>query len=336
MELVHSTKSEDGGDTVIILPDVETGAVFSVLDVLYSGQSSATKDDEKFQLIEVLLRLGLEKVARSLTPQLVTASDIRDENLNNLSSLQPQEEIKAPAFAAHSPDILDPETETDIQKLKLKQVYKKPTEVKQSSPLNIVSPEVGKDFLRLTSTPNSRDLFPKEKKTEAEKEKCIQQINAKMKKEFSQLKLKDDRKKKMKAEEAPKYDISIAQNPKSISEKILRSNKRSRDAKESKYDADPKLSVIQPYPLRDDQRVTLNLKKIVPKPPKGKIRLQPGRGNKFASKEPDVVNEAMESTVLNSTTIKDSSSAPPLGYRKGNVGRKTVRVGSLLQFYIFI
>ena len=91
MELVHSAKSEDGGDTVIILPDVEIGAMFSVLDVLYSGQSSATKDHEKFQLVRLLLRLGLDKVARSLTLQLLRTSEARDENLNSLASLQPPE-----------------------------------------------------------------------------------------------------------------------------------------------------------------------------------------------------------------------------------------------------
>ena len=91
MELVHSAKSDDGGDTVIILPDVEIGAMFSVLDVLYSGQSSATKDYEKFQLVRLLLRLGLDKVARSLTLQLVRTSEARDENLNTLASLQPPE-----------------------------------------------------------------------------------------------------------------------------------------------------------------------------------------------------------------------------------------------------
>ena len=44
MELVNSAKTEDGGDTVIILPDVEVDAMFSVLDVLYRGQSSASTD----------------------------------------------------------------------------------------------------------------------------------------------------------------------------------------------------------------------------------------------------------------------------------------------------
>ena len=102
MELVHSAKSEDGGDTVIILPDVEIGAMFSVLDVLYSGQSSATKDHEKFQLVRLLLRLGLDKVARSLTLQLVRTSEARDENLNSLASLQaPEAEYFQAAVTGH-------------------------------------------------------------------------------------------------------------------------------------------------------------------------------------------------------------------------------------------
>ena len=99
MELVHST--EDGGDTVIILPDVEVDAMISVLDVLYSGQSSATTDYDKFQLTRLLLRLGLDKVARSLTLQLVTASEVRDENLNNLVNhfnLEHPEGFKGPVI----------------------------------------------------------------------------------------------------------------------------------------------------------------------------------------------------------------------------------------------
>ena len=99
MELVHST--EDGGDTVIILPDVEVDAMISVLDVLYSGQSSATTDYDKFQLTRLLLRLGLDKVARSLTLQLVTASEVRDENLNNLVNLEHSKDFKGPAINLH-------------------------------------------------------------------------------------------------------------------------------------------------------------------------------------------------------------------------------------------
>ena len=94
MELVNSTKAEDGGETVIILPDVEVDAMFSVLDVLYRGQSSASTDYDKFQLTRLLLRLGLDRVARSLSLQQVTVREVRDENLNNLVNTKPPEDFK--------------------------------------------------------------------------------------------------------------------------------------------------------------------------------------------------------------------------------------------------
>ena len=106
--------SEDGGDTVIILSDVEVDAMFSVLDVIYRGQRSASTDYDKFQLTRLLLRLGLDRVARSLSLQQVTVSEVRDENLNNLVNTKPPEDIKdpttiqPPAQTQPPPDIINP------------------------------------------------------------------------------------------------------------------------------------------------------------------------------------------------------------------------------------
>ena len=367
MELVHSTKSEDGGDTVIILPDVEVDAMFSVLDVLYSGQSSATTDYDKFQLTRLLLRLGLDSVARSLTLQLATASGVRDENLNNLENIKHPEDFKGPALSIPPtqppPDIDSPGTSTPYLQTACNQtetIHNPSLTHKSFDPdtsMPIDSPKLTSTPLQSSTSQGDENVSRKDKK-DIEKEKCVQEINVKMREEFAKLKLKDDRRKKRRQEEVTTSKVSIAQKPKNSKEKKFKSNKRPRN--DCIKVSDPKLAVLQPYPLRNDCRIALGLRNIIPKAPEGKVYIKPTKmgevsktsnscdktakrapfpsitprsaerskkalvGKKSSSTTSDTNND--QTSPLPSET-PDSSSAPPLGYRK-EAGRKTVRVST--------
>ena len=201
-----------------------------------------------------------------------------------------------------------------------------------------------------------------------------------MREEFAKLNLKNVRRKKRKQEEVSKSEVSVVQNPKSLKEKRLKSNRRPRNNCEK--ESDPKLAVLQPYPLRNDCRIALGLRNIVPKAPKGKVQLKPTdfeavsrkpssnagakskkertspQGSNFGKVESckierkcDRVTERslertrkMQCDASSSETKKDktlplpsetqdSSSAPPLGYRK-EAGRKTVRVSIYNHFHL--
>ena len=209
MDIVNSAKSEDGGDTVIILPDVEVDAMFSVLDVLYRGQSSASTDYDKFQLTRLLLRLGLDRVARSLSLQLVTVREVRDENLNNLVNTKPPDNLKdqatihTPAQTQPPPDIENhggtssPDQEATTNLTEAEDI------INQTLNYFDADKSMTLDSPKLTSTPvqssafqgGHREIVAKKDKKDIEKEKCVQEINVKMSEEFAKLKLKDDRRK---------------------------------------------------------------------------------------------------------------------------------------------
>ena len=172
-----------------------------------------------------------------------------------------------------------------------------------------------------------------------------------MREEFAKLKLKDDRRKKRRREEITISKDSTGQNPKKIKEKKIKSNKRKGPSYEHKKESDSKLAVLQPYPLRNDCRIALGLRNIVPKAPKGKVFLAPAKieaaskksssivgvkkqkppqssidhGNKGKSGEGTKKMLSVTPCDLLPSETQDSSSAPPLGYRK-EAGRKTVRV----------
>ena len=375
MELVHST--EDGGDTVIILPDVEVDAMISVLDVLYSGQSSATTDYDKFQLTRLLLRLGLDKVARSLTLQLVTASEVRDENLNNLVNhfnLEHPEGFKGPVInlppTQPPPDICNPGTSPDLEAINYQTQNQKCFDPDMS--ITIDSPKLTSTPIQSSASQEMENNKSKDRRGDTEKEKYVQEINVKMREEFAKLNLKNVRRKKRKQEEASKSEVSVVQKPKNLKEKKIKPNRRPRN--DCEKESDPKLAVLQPYPLRNDCRIALGLRNIVPKAPSGKVHIEPSNfealprksssiggakskkdqtshlGNNIGSGESckikrncDRVTERslertrkMQCDASSSETKKDktlplpsetqdSSSAPPLGYRK-EAGRKTVRV----------
>ena len=365
MEIVNSAKSEDGGDTVIILPDVEVDAMFSVIDVLYRGQSSASTDYDKFQLTRLLLRLGLDRVARSLSLQLVTVREVRDENLNNLVNTKPPDNLKDPA-TIHTPAQTQPPPDIENHGGTSSPDQEATTNLTEAEDiinqtLNYFDADKSMtlDSPKLTSTPVQSSAFQggrgemkaKKDKKDIEKEKCVQEINVKMREEFAKLKLKDDRRKKRRHEEAPISKDSIAHNPKRIKEKKFKSNKRKGPSYEHKKESDPKLAVLQPYPLRNDCRIALGLRNIVPKAPKGKVFLAPAKieaaskksssivgvkkqkppqssidhGNKGKSGEGTKKMLSVTPCDLLPSETQDSSSAPPLGYRK-EAGRKTVRV----------
>ena len=380
MELVHST--EDGGDTVIIIPDVEVDAMISVLDVLYSGQSSATTDYDKFQLTRLLLRLGLDKVARSLTLQLVTTSEVRDENLNNLEH---SEDFKGPAInlppTQPPPDICNSGTSPDLEVIKDQTeagtIYYQTQNQKCFDPdmsITIDSPKLTSTPLQSSASQEEKNHTNKERR-DIEKEKCVQEINVKMREEFAKLNLKNVRRKNRKQEEVSKSEVSIVQKPTNLKEKKLKSNRRPRN--DCEKESDPKLAVLQPYPLRNDCRIALGLRNIVPKAPKGKVHIKPSNfealprksiSNGGAKSKKDqtshlgidmgseesckikrkcdrVTERSLErtrkmqydasasetkkdKTLSLPSETQDSSSAPPLGYRK-EAGRKTVRVSTI-------
>jgi len=371
MELVHSAKSEDGGDTVIILPDVEVDAMFSVLDVLYSGQSSVSTDYDKFQLTRLLLRLGLDSVARSLTLQLATASGVRDENLNNLVTINHPEDFKGPALVLpptqpppdiDSPGTSSPNLQTACNQTEAGAIHN-PSLTHMSFDPDTSMP-IGSP--KLTSTPlqsstSQGEHVSRKDKNDIEKEKCVQEINVKMREEFAKLKLKDDRRKKRRQEEVTTSKAPIVQKPKSFKEKKFKSNKRPRN--DSTKVSDPKLAVLQPYPLRNDCRIALGLRNIVPKAPEGKVYIKPtnmgevsktsnangcvktAKRAQFPSITPRsadrsknmVIGKKSDATTSDTNNDQksplpsetpDSSSAPPLGYRK-EAGRKTVRIDKL-------
>ena len=369
MELVHSAKSEDGGDTVIILPDVEVDAMFSVLDVLYSGQSSATTDYDKFQLTRLLLRLGLDTVAGSLTLQLATASGVRDENLNNLVTIKHPEDFKGPALVLpptqpppdiDSPGTSSPNLQTACNQTEAGAIHNPSLTHKCFDPdtsMPIGSPKLTSTPLQSSTSQGEENVSRKDKK-DIEKEKCVQEINVKMREEFAKLKLKDDRRKKRRQEEITTSKAPIVQKPKSFKEKKFKSNKRPRN--DCTKVSDPKLAVLQPYPLRNDCRIALGLRNIVPKAPEGKVYIKPtnmgevsktsngcvktAKRAQFPSITPRsaerskkmVIGKKSDATTSDTNNDQtsplpsetpDSSSAPPLGYRK-EAGRKTVRVST--------
>jgi len=71
---LQSLIESNTSDAVIILPEVCLMDIKSLLDILYSGKCYASKEDEKFRLVRLLISLGLDNIARNLWIQTVPRS----------------------------------------------------------------------------------------------------------------------------------------------------------------------------------------------------------------------------------------------------------------------
>ena len=77
----------------IVLTEVDTGTMFHLKDILYTGSCDASSDKDKMELVKLLFRLGFSHIAKGLSVSVVNQGTKRDKakdtNLNTLKSLNP-------------------------------------------------------------------------------------------------------------------------------------------------------------------------------------------------------------------------------------------------------